>query len=167
LQKSGFRVKNIKSRTKILTHIKIFLETPQGKVAHGVTKFFFIYFLLAALVGILWIAFVQKAMTPYYIAANDMTTYAQLDFEQTTHDVTMVRTLFPAIPFVLSFFAVFFSCPPKTFKHICMTTFFIFLLCSIPLLYKPSHLAMNFIVFYALAFFVWLCSLTWSQLRQH
>lgn len=156
----------MKLRYRIIQRTKKIAMSPQGKVIFDASKFFFVYFLLAALVGVLFVAFVQKSVGPHQLAIGDITRYASLDFDRTMQDLERVSEIFPMIPLVLAFFSIFFALPPKTLKHVCVTTFFIFIISSIPLFQKPVHfLVLNFFIFYSLALAAWVSSWAWLKFR--
>ena len=157
----------------ILTSVKIFFKIPAGRVFFDVGKFFAVHAILIAVVNVLYIVFVHKSIRPFKLAGSDIAAQRALDFAEMGRDLAFVSQYKDLIPLTLTFFYVFFTLPPKTLKHVTVVAFLISMITAIqyiwyPVSFNPLYAAaLEFVIFFATALVIWLCSIGVYKMQQH
>lgn len=127
-----------------LKTLEKYKRTPVATSIADVCKFILIYIVISAVV----LGFFSVYVHASYEARGDIDSYNDYTFEEAlnnslerekndetiTQSLSTISKLMPLIPIWLSFFAVFFSMPPKPFKQIALTAS-ILLCLYIPFLY--------------------------------
>ena len=151
----------------ILQDFQNFICTDVGQVLLDTFRFFFVYLVIAVVVyglfmaQVYWLLHIQDDMkSPGIDLYGFEVLSSETHYDRISYNLMNIAKYSGFIPMLLASFAVFFTLPPKKFRHVLFVTFFIFMP-VIPFVIPDHVLEMlsDFFSFSLLTFGVWLSSL--------